>query len=341
MKSLVVWIACCLPLLAEEVSSPVRMQAAAETFLASLDAEKRAKAAFPFAADERENFRFTPQQRSGLPLKEMDDDQRKAAMAVLNAALSDKGQLKAMQVITLEGVLAELEKRPDFRDSGNYFLSIFGQPGDAKGWGWKFEGHHLSLNYTLRNGEAAVTPAFIGANPAEVREGPHKGLRALAAEEDLARALMLVLLQGGKQAVRFSDKPPADILTGENRKVSALEPVGVLAADMTEAQRKALIDLIAEYANRHHRDVAERVMQRITQADLGKIRFGWAGGVKPGEAWYYRVQGPTFLLEAANIQNNANHLHTTWRDFDGDFGRDLIGEHYRQHAREDGKREGD
>lgn len=336
MKAFVVWISLCLPLLAEEVSSLALMKSAAEKFLGSLDEARRAKAALPFESADRENFRYTPRERTGLPLKEMSEEQRKAAMKLLDAALSDKGRLKAMQVITLEGVLAEIEKRPDYRDAGNYFVSIFGKPGDAKGWGWKYEGHHISLNYTIRNGEAAVTPSFIGANPAEVREGPHKGLRALAAEEDLARALVLALLQGGKKEVVFSDKAPAEILTGEERKVNALQAVGVPASAMTAAQKKALFDLVSEYTQRHRKDLAERDMKRIALAGIGDIRFGWAGGVKPGEAWYYRVQGPTFLMEAANTQNNANHIHATWRDFDGDFGRDLMGEHYRQHQKDHG-----
>jgi Protein of unknown function (DUF3500) len=335
MKTVLPYLFALVSLTAAEPSSTALMKSAAEGFLASLDDAKRAKAAFPIHADDRENFRYTPRERSGLPLKEMDESQRKAAMKLLESALSDKGRLKAMQVITLEGVLAEIEKRPEYRDAGRYYVSIFGKPGDAAGWGWKFEGHHLSLNYAIRGAEVSVTPSFMGANPAEVREGVHKGLRPFGAEEDLARALALVLMEGGKSGVRFSDKAPTEILTGENRNATALEPVGITAEEMSAAQKKALFELVSEYTGRHRKDLAEADMKKITAAGIGRIRFGWAGGLKRGEAFYYRVQGPTFLMECANTQNDANHIHLTWRDFEGDYGRDLMKQHY-QHHKTDG-----
>jgi hypothetical protein len=336
MKTVLPFVFTLASLAAAELPSTALMKSAAEGFLASLDEAKRAKAAFPMDAADRENFRYTPRERSGLPLKEMDEVQRKAAMKLLESALSDKGRLKAMQVITLEGVLAEIEKRPEYRDAGRYYVSIFGKPGDAAGWAWKFEGHHLSLNYAIHGDKVAVTPSFMGANPAEVREGAHKGLRPFGAEEDLARALAVVLLEGGKTGVRFSEKAPAEILTGENRAATALEPVGIAADEMTAAQKKALFDLVSEYTGRHRKDLAEADMRKITAAGIGRIRFGWAGGLKRGEAFYYRVQGPTFLMECANTQNDANHIHTTWRDFGGDYGKDLMKQHYHHHEADGG-----
>ena len=317
-----------LPLAAEDLPSIAAMKSAADSFLGTLDESKREKAVFPFDGDQRENFKFTPQTRVGLPLKEMDEKQKAAAMKLLDAALSEKGKLKATQIITLEGVLRELEKNPDYRDPGKYYVSIFGKPGEEKGWGWKFEGHHLALNYTVVGKEIAVTPSFFAANPAEVREGEHKGMRVLAAEEDLAMTLANVLLEGGKKDVVFSEKAPGEILTAEKRQATALDPVGVLASDMTSEQKKALVQLITEYTSRHRKDLADADMAKIEKAGIDKIHFGWAGGTKRGEAWYYRVQGPTFLMEAANTQNNANHIHATWRDFEGDFGRDMLSEHY-------------
>lgn len=326
-----------LPLSAEELASIPAMKEAAAKLLGSLDETQRAKVSFPFEGDARENFRFTPQKRTGLPLKEMDEAQRGLAMKLLESALSDKGRLKAMQILTLESVLGDLEKRPDYRDPGNYFVSFFGTPGSETAWGWKFEGHHLALNYTVVGGkEIAVTPSFFGANPAEVREGEHKGLRVLKAEDELGHALLAVLLEGGRKEVVFSDKAPAEILTAENRKATALEPVGISASDMTGSQKKALYDLISEYTGRHRKDLADADMRKITEAGIGKIRFGWAGGTQPGEPWYYRIQGPTFLMEAANTQNNANHIHATWRDFEGDFGHDILAEHYQQHEKDHG-----
>lgn len=304
------------------------MEAGAKEFLASLDDAQRRRARFAFGADERRNFRFTPQERSGLPLKDMNAGQRAAALDLLGSALSDRGKLKATRILLLESVLADLEQRPDFRDAGKYYVSIFGEPGDPAGWGWKFEGHHLALNYTLRNGRVAVTPSFFGANPADVRDGPHRGLRVLQAEDDLAHELLRSLLESGRKQVIFSDKAPGDILSGESRKATALQAVGLPAADMTPEQRQLLLGLVGEYTGRHRKDLAEADMRKILKAGADKIHFGWAGGTQPGEAWYYRIQGPTFLMEAANTQNHANHIHATWRDFTGDFGRDLLGEHY-------------
>jgi hypothetical protein len=336
MKTPLLALLLSLPVMAEDQPSIAAMKSAADAFLGSLDEAKRGKAVFPFDGDARENFKFTPQERTGLPLKEMDEAQNAAAMKLLEAALSEKGKLKAMQIITLEGVLRELEKRPDFRDPGKYYVSVFGKPGDEKGWGWKFEGHHLALNYTVVGGKVAVTPSFFAANPAEVREGQHKGLRVLAAEEDLAMALANALVDGGKKEVIFSEKAPGEILTAESRKATALDPVGVLASDMTDGQKKALRELISEYVTRHRKDLADADLAAIDKAGFDKIRFGWAGGTKRGEAWYYRVQGPSFLMEAANTQNNANHIHATWRSFEGDFGRDMLSEHYHQHERDGG-----
>ncbi|MEK7952103.1 DUF3500 domain-containing protein [Luteolibacter soli] len=337
MKTPLLALLLSLPVMAQDLPSIAAMKSAADAFIGSLDDAKRGQAVFPFEAEDREKFKFTPPPpaRTGLPFKEMTEAQRAAATKLLDAVLSEKGKLKATQIMTLEGVLREIEKKPDYRDPEKYYVSIFGKPGDEKGWGWKFEGHHLALNYTVVGGkEFSVTPSFFGANPGEVMEGEHKGLRVLKAEDELAHALVNVLLEGGKKNVIFSDKAPAEILTAENRKATVLDPVGVTVADMSEAQKKALLELISEYLGRHRTDLAEADMKKIETAGIEKVRFGWAGGTKPGEAWYYRIQGPTFLMESANVQNNANHVHESWRSFDGDFGRDILSEHYREHEKE-------
>jgi hypothetical protein len=329
MKKLLVSLFLSLPLLAKELPALVTSMSAAEHFLSTLDAGQKAKAALPFTSDERENFHYTPRERAGLPLKEMTDAQRQAATKLADSALSEKGQLKVTQIMSLESVLAEIEKDPVKRDSGRYFVAIFGTPGDPQGWGWRFEGHHISVNITFVEGKGiSVTPSFLGSNPAEVRAGPKKGLRILAAEEDLARGLVSTLLAAGKTNVIFSEKAPAEILSFENRKATLLDPVGVISSDLTGIQRSALLTLISEYTGRYRPEISATDMAKIKAAGIERIRFGWAGGTKIGEAYYYRIQGPTFLMEAANVQNNANHLHTTWRSFDGDFGRDLLGEHF-------------
>lgn len=329
MKKLLAFLLISTPLLAKE-PAPVSGVKAAGDFLAILDEAQKTKAALPFDGEERENFHFTPQnKRGGLPLKEMTDAQRDAAMTLLDSAMSEKGKLKITQIMTLESLLAEIEKNPTYRDAGKYSVSIFGTPGDKKGWGWRYEGHHMSVNFTFVEGKVvSATPSFLGSNPGEVRDGRLKGLRVLAAEEDLARTLVNTLVADGKSGVIYSEKPPAEIITAENRVATALEPVGIAAEEMTESQRAALITLISEYTGRYRSDIADADMKKINDAGINKVRFGWAGGTKPGEPYYYRIQGPTFLMEAANIQNNANHVHAAWRDFAGDFGRDVLREHY-------------
>ena len=303
------------------------MATAANAFLASLNDAQAEKAKFPFAADQRENWGFVPRERKGLPLEELDEKQTALVRALLKTALSDPGLTKVDAIIALEAFLGEIEKRPDFRNPKAYFTSVFGEPSATGTWAWRFEGHHLSLNYTVTDGKAvSVTPSFFATNPGEVMiDHPMKGTRPLAAEEDLARALATTMKETGK-AVVFSETPPGEILTAEDRTVKQLEPVGVETAEMTEAQQAALMELIAVYANRHRKELAEADLAKIT-ADMENLRFGWAGGMKRGEPYYYRIQGTTFLVEVANVQNNGNHVHAVWRDSANDFGRDLLGGH--------------
>lgn len=319
-----------LPLYAKDFQ-PSLIATTAQQFLDLLDPAQRSKASLDLTHDERENFRYTPRERAGLSFKEMTEAQREAAKLMLKATMSEKGQLKTTQIMGLESILAEIEKRPEVRDPLRYYVAIFGTPGDPMGWGWRFEGHHVSLNFTHIEGKkVSLTPSFFGTNPGVVRDGPHTGLRILAAEEDLARTLVSSLIASGKTEAVFSPQAPAEILSGESRRATILDPVGILATALTEAQRDALLQLISEYTGRYRDDLAAADMAKIQAAGIDKIRFGWAGGLKLGEPYYYRIQGPTFLMEACNIQNNANHVHAVWRDFEGDFGRDLLGEHIKQ-----------
>lgn len=303
------------------------MAEAANALLASLNEAQAKKARFPFAVDERENWHFVPRERAGLPLEDLDDGQILLVRSLLKTALSAPGLAKADAIMALEAFLAEVEKRPDLRNPKAYYTTIFGEPAVTGSWGWRFEGHHLALNYTMVDGKSvAVTPSFFAANPGEVTiDHAMKGTRPLAAEEDLARALAVTLRESGKDPV-FSEKPPRDILTGADRKAKQLEPVGIAATEMTPAQQAALLELISEYANRHRKELAAADIAKVT-ADLANLRFGWAGGLKRGEPYYYRIQGSTFLVEVANIQNNGNHIHTVWRDRENDFGRDVLGGH--------------
>lgn len=314
------------------------MAAAANKFLASLKPEQKAKATFEFKGDVRLDWHFIPKDRKGLTIKEMTAEQRALAHALLRSSMSPHGYTKATNIMSLEPVLFEMEgaNRKFPRDQELYHVFVFGQP-EAKGtWGWRFEGHHLSSSFTVVKGELfASTPSFMGTNPAEVRQGPRKGLRVLANEEDIARQLVKSLDAEQRKVAIFSETAPKEIFTEARRKVEPLESKGIAAAKLTPAQRRSLVKLIEEYVHRVRPDVAGEDLKKIEKAGIDKIQFAWAGGVEKGEGHYYRVQGPTFLLEYDNTQNNNNHIHAVWRDFANDFGEDLLRQHYQDvsHAR--------
>ncbi|HVR35929.1 MAG TPA: DUF3500 domain-containing protein [Methylomirabilota bacterium] len=305
------------------------MAEAAKRFLSALNEEQSARAVFPLADDERLNWHFVPKDRKGLPWKEMTPAQQQLAVGLLGSGLSNRGLLKTTTIMSLEQVLRELENRAPHRDPGLYYVSIFGKPESHATWGWRFEGHHLSLNFTIVDGHhVATTPSFLGANPAEVREGPRKGLRALGPEEDAGRALVKALDANQQREAIISDRAPRDVITGADRKVEPLAWEGLPASKMSAPQMKLLWELIEEYVRRHRPEIADTDLEKIREAGAEKIHFAWAGSLEPGQGHYYRVQGPTFLLEYDNTQNNANHIHAVWRDFENDFGIDLLREHY-------------
>jgi hypothetical protein len=306
------------------------MTAAARAFLDSLTPEQRQKAQMPLASEERFNWFYTPVPRQGLPLKQMTPAQRTAAMSLLRVGLSEKGYTKAETIRSLEDILAEVEKDPVRRDKDLYYFSVFGEPGAKGAWGWRYEGHHLSQHWTIVDGKAASsTPQFFGANPAEVRMGPRQGLRALGVEEDLGYELLQSLDDAQRRAAIIDPKAPNDILTTNSKEASMQEDRGLAYAQMTAAQRAILTRIIEENAGAHADPIAKDRLAKVRAAGLDKVKFAWMGGLQKGEGHYYRVQGPTFVIEFDNTQNEANHIHLVWRDFKGDWGRDLLAEHYK------------
>jgi hypothetical protein len=313
----------------KQVQAITEITSAAQAFLSSLSPELKGKAQFAFTDAERENWKFTPQPRKGVSIEMLDDRQQELAKKLLATVLSEQGILKANTIADLEKLLGEMENNPVRRNHKAYFTSIFGKPADKSTWGYRYEGHHLAVNVTIIDGTHLVaTPTFMGASPAKVADGRLKGTHILGKEEELARALAISLKEAGK-AVLYSDQAPGDILTGEKRVAEQLAPVGVTADGFTDEQRSLLYSLIAEYANRHRPAIADQQMSLIKALNPREIRFGWAGSMEPAKAYYYRIQLPKVLIEAANSQNNANHIHTVWRDHKGDFGRDALSEHYR------------
>jgi hypothetical protein len=306
-----------------------RMRQAAGRLLAALPEGARAKAVRPFGDRDRLDWHYTPRSRNGIALKELDAKGRAAVHELLQEALSAAGYRRVVNIIELEIVLREIEAFGLMRDPERYHLTMYGTPGAKQAWGWRFEGHHLSLNFTLAGDRIAVgAPSFFGANPAQVASGPRAGLRALAAEEDEARALLAMLSDAQRREAVFDERTFGDIVTANAGEVVPLDAVGIAAARLDERSRAQLLKLIEAYANAFEPGLAKARMDRVREGGLENVRFGWAGSTRKGRPHYYRLQGPRFLVEYDASQGDGNHIHTVWRDFDGDFGRDLLREHY-------------
>jgi hypothetical protein len=307
------------------------MVTASEAFLGSLNPEQRALARLSIEDDQRQDWHYIPKPRKGLPYKQLGHDQIQLANALLRTGLSQQGFQKVSTIMSLEPILREIEQGGGpARDPELYYFCVFGEPHSSKPWGWSMEGHHISLNYTIIDQSlVASTPSFLGAHPAEVQHGPRQGLRTLSSEEDLARTLLKSLDDKQRAQAVISESAPSDILSGNSRKADPIKPAGVPATGLSGKQADILMSVLSEYAGNMAPDIAAVRMGKLRSAGLSSIYFAWAGRFEHGHPHYYRIQGPTFLIEYDNIQNNANHIHSVWRDFNGDFGADLLAEHYK------------
>jgi hypothetical protein len=314
-----------------------RMFDAAGAFLSALSVDQRRVAAIDFQNEaERKSWFYTPVDRQGLQLKDMSMVQADLAHRLLATGLSGGGVHKAKSIIALEPILRELEGEGGKwrRDPLRYFVSVFGTPGGPGNWGWRFEGHHLSVNYTIVDGELiGPTPVFFGSNPACVLHGDMEGLRALKEEEDIARDLLASLDGEQKKVAIVSSEAPNDILTKNVPAVTdelSREPDGLAGSAMSDAQKATVNDLIKVYVGRLPDALAIQEMARVNTVDPSDIRFAWAGSESRGEGHYYRLLASTFLAEYDCTQNDANHVHAVWRNLQNDFGEDLLRRHLAQ-----------
>ena len=317
------------------------MTESAISLLNSLSEENRALMLFALPSDEQSRWHFVPEEifpREGISLKEMTDEQRGYAKSLLQGGLSQRGYLTVDAIMELEKVLHQLESNSRFaRDSENYRVTIFGEPRVQGTWAWRFEGHHISLHFQLVDGILTVSsPTFFGSNPAHVTEGAQMesqiGQRVLGDREDAGRALVSSLNEMQLGHALIDVEAPRDILTGADFPIDSLEPAGLAAGQLNEAQLILLKNLITVYTSSMTEVIADKRWQKIEQDGLESISFSWAGGLDLGEPHYYRVQGLSFLIEYDNVQNGANHVHSVWRDFEGDFGEDLLRQHYQEHT---------
>jgi len=331
------------------VTTAVAVAAAPSARAAALELQQatpqadRQKLEQPFTDAARSDWHYVPRSRVGIAWREMSAAQRTATRKLLESALTHSGLDKVHAVMALEIALRELETVGRSRDPGNYAIALFGlpragAPADtaapaAEAWGWRIEGHHLSLHFTLQGDRYLSTlPQFMGANPALVPRdfasgGPKQGARVLAQEEDLARELMAALAPAERAVARFEPRPYGDIVTRNAEKLSPLAPVGVAWQQLPGAEQALLLRLIRAFAEHLRPELVEQRLQRVQSGGLDSIRFGWAGSLTRGEPYYFRIQGATFLIELDN--SGGNHIHSVWRDFAGDWGRDTLAEHYR------------
>ena len=309
----------------------------AEAFLRLLDEQQSAKAQYSYEDDERYNWHFVPRERNGLPFKEMNEQQRQAALALLKASLSDQGYKKTTSIMALENVLREVESRPandTYRDPLNYYITIFGDPASPEVWGWRFEGHHIALNFSSASGDiVSSTPSFFGSNPAIVRTGLQRGTQVLKLETDLGFTLVNSLNANQLKTAVVAQKAPADIFSSNKRRAALLEPKGLGYNDMNEQQKKTFLQLLNVYVKNYQLGFSKRLMEKIETAGIENLSFAWAGSLQPGAGHYYRIQGPMLLIEYDNTQNNANHVHSVVRDLTNDFAEDILREHYQKEHR--------
>lgn len=306
----------------------------ANTFLSLLDASQKEKAQYTFDHDERFNWAFVPRSRNGIPLHDLNDQQRAAAFALLKVSLSEQGYQKATSIVGLENILRQIEGRSEgdnYRDPLKYYITVFGTPSATNEWGWRFEGHHVSVNFSSVGGFIeSSTPSFFGSNPATVPQGEKRGLQILKQEMDLGFSLVNSFSAEQLKTARFSDTAPSEIFSSNDRNAKHLEPAGILYAAMNDQQRKTFMQLLQTFVGNYELGFSDKLMAKIKKAGIEKLSFAWAGSLKPGVVQYYRIQGPMLLIEYDNTQNNANHIHTTVRDLTNDFAEDILKEHYKK-----------
>ncbi|HEV8082339.1 MAG TPA: DUF3500 domain-containing protein [Chitinophagaceae bacterium] len=309
----------------------------ANNFLNTLSPELKSQALFSLTDSERMNMNYVPIERKGPTFHDFNDKQKQAALELLKASLSSQGYQKSTEIMQLENVLYMMEnnttKKPEgktHRDPLNYHLCIFGKPSPNDFWGWRFEGHHISLNFTSTNGKiVSSTPSFFGSNPGIVSINEQKGKEVLKSEGDLGFKLLNALTQGQLRVAVFSDVAPEDIVTTNKRKVENIETNGIRYSALTGDQKKIFMTLLNVYIDNYELNFANKFRDKIKKGGLENLYFAWSGSLKPGIGHYYRIYGPVLLIEYDNTQNHANHVHTVVRDLTNDYGEDILREHYK------------
>jgi hypothetical protein len=315
-----------------------QIRAATEDLLAALNPEQLKKISAPFDTPDHQVWTYLPGAVPGLPLTELSAVQEAFVVHLLELVYSERGLADFRAVMAAEIIVRGLADPLEVAEIGGwggstvgdrYYLRVLGDPAGFEPWAWRLNGHHLALHVTLVDGAISFTPQFFGSNPAEVRTGPYAGRRFLAAEQDLARDLLAALEPGQRELAIVADTAPDDILTRHDPIADAsLLHRGLVYGDMSADQRQLLSLLIGQYVGRAAGPIGLQTWQDITAHGIERLTFAWAGSTERGAAHYYSIAGPTFLAEYDNTQDNANHIHSVWRDFNNDWGTDLLAAHY-------------
>ncbi|MBG81547.1 MAG: hypothetical protein CMJ39_12680 [Phycisphaerae bacterium] len=306
----------------------------AKAFIESLDDEQMAQAVYSFEDSKRLHWMYLPGARAGLPLRDMNKDQRKRANDLLATMLSEHGMRDLEGIYAMELALREQSRRRGHedptRDPDQYELAIFGTPGEPI-WAWHYEGHHLSLNFTHINEEVCVTPLFIGVAPFELPEGPLQGTRVLGDESDLAFKFMQSLDDEQRKQAILSDRTPHDILTMPGRENRLNKPEGLKLGTLNMNQKMMAMAILESYARILQGPVAQIELDRITQHGLDNLHFAWMGKLTPDQSHYFRLQGPSFILEYDCVGGDPEHVHMVWHDPERNMGADPLKRHHERH----------
>jgi hypothetical protein len=305
------------------------MGLAAASVLGLLDSDRRKACQLPWG-DRIDDWHYIPRDRPGLSMGSVTAAQSKALWDLLATLLSTRGLDQVRGQLRVEGILGELTGEAAFRDPGNYALVVFGDPSGPDPWAWRLEGHHLSLTIVVApDYGVSVTPAFFGANPAKVaHHHHHAGFRLLGAEEDTAFSLIRSLDGKAREAAIIADRSLGQIVSGPGRETVLKSFEGASLSTLNEAQRAGVMHILELYAGTMRDEIAAAAMARVNEIGTDKLHFAWAGSLEPGKPHYFRIHGPSALVEYDNTQNGANHVHSVWIDPDGVFGRDLLKAHY-------------
>ena len=316
----------------EVSNAAAQMKEACTVFLRSLSEDQKIKATYSYQDGERVFWYYPPLNRHGLPLRDMDINQKELAYNIMATGLTEKSYEQAKLIIDHELVLGPLEKEQGritfVRDPELYYFTVFGDPSGTDPWGWRAEGHHVSLHFSIWGDKVmSVTPFFFGANPAEVRKGPKSGLRILGSREDLAFELMNSLDKGQHNRAIIYEKAPLDILTYNSSKASLPQEEGLAASRMSGTQQEMMMSLVSEYVGQVRTDISKERLDAIKEQGIDGFHFAWAGPAQKDKEHYYRIHGGNFLVEFDNRQDGANHIHSVWRDVENDFAQDILREH--------------